>query len=143
MADTPRLVVIDDDTGVLKALSMLLQAIGYGVTPFSSATAALDHITSSQAVDIVVSDLRMAPVSGEDVLQGVRRYSTELPVIIMSGHATPEEVKRLSDLGMNGFLPKPFTPEMFNRTISEVHKTARTGLKGPVTPCLRPASARG
>lgn len=120
MVEPIRVVLVDDDPGVLRALGMLLTAIGYTVQPFSSAQAALPYIASTQEIDVVVTDLRMPEQSGEDLLLAVQRARPELPCVVMSGHATPTEVQRLSTLGMGAFLPKPFTPVAFNDTVRKL-----------------------
>lgn len=120
MSDRLRLVVIDDDSGVLRALSMLLEAIGFSVKGFTSPADAITYIQAANDVDVVVTDLRMPEVSGKDVLRAVRKFSTSLPCIVMSGHATPADVDTLTQCGMNAFLPKPFTPDLFKKTVAAV-----------------------
>lgn len=120
MSDRLRLVVIDDDGGVLRALSMLLEAIGFSVKSFTSPTEAITYIQEASDVDVVVTDLRMPVVSGEGVVRAVREFSASLPCIVMSGHATPADVDILTKCGMNAFLPKPFTPDLFKKTVAAV-----------------------
>ena len=120
MSNKLRLVVIDDDGGVLRALSMLLEAIGFSVKSFTSPTDAIAYIQGANDVDVVVTDLRMPIVSGEGVVRAIREFSPSLPCIVMSGHATPADVDVLTKCGMNAFLPKPFTPDLFKKTVAAV-----------------------
>lgn len=106
-----RLVLIDDDQGVLRALGLLLQAMKFEVTTFASPGEGIEYAASSSSVDLVVTDLRMPLLSGEDVVREVRRRQPALPIVVMSGHATSTDIAALQALGMNAFLPKPFTPD--------------------------------
>jgi DNA-binding NtrC family response regulator len=106
-----RLVLIDDDQGVLRALGLLLQAMKFEVTTFASPHEGIEYAASSSSVDLVVTDLRMPLLSGEDVVREVRRRNPTLPIVVMSGHATSTDIASLQALGMNAFLPKPFTPD--------------------------------
>jgi two-component system response regulator FixJ len=115
-----KLVLIDDDEGVLRALGMLLQALGFEVHSFSSAKDALTCALETASVDLIVSDLRMPGFSGEDVVREVRARGSRLPIIVMSGHATATDIEALRSLGMNAFVSKPFTPDTFVETVRRV-----------------------
>lgn len=112
------LVLIDDDSGVLRALALLLKTLGFDVTPFSMPTDALKYIESGVPIDLIVTDLRMPELSGQAVLRRIRSYNSSLPVIIMSGHATAQEMAALEHEGASGFIPKPFTPGHFKTAVS-------------------------
>jgi CheY-like chemotaxis protein len=111
------LLLIDDDTGVLRALGLLLKAFGYQVAAFSSPIEALEHLRSSNDIDLVLTDLRMPELSGEDVLRAIKTERGSIPVIIMSGHATDSDIARLKTHGLNAFIPKPFTPDQFKLAV--------------------------
>ena len=117
------LLLIDDDPGVLRALSLLLQAFGYTVEAFSSALEAFEYLREPNRIEVVLSDLRMPGLSGEDVLRHVRAEFAELPVLIMSGHATDGDISRLKTLGLNAFLPKPFTPAQLSAAMATLANT--------------------
>jgi two-component system response regulator GlrR len=114
-----RLVLIDDDPGVLRALGLVLSAMQYSVTSFSSPNEALSYLKGRPEVDLVVTDLRMPELSGAELLDEIRRFTANLPVIVMSGHAAASEVQDLNRKGADGFIPKPFSPQQL---VSAVHK---------------------
>ncbi len=120
MEQIKHLVLIDDDPGVLRALGLLLQTMQFQITPFSSPAEAIVFITQGSEVDLVVTDLRMPEITGEGVLTAVRKHNQDLPLIVMSGHATPTEVSELRRLGASGFIPKPFTPSQFHSVIDAI-----------------------
>jgi CheY-like chemotaxis protein len=111
------LLLIDDDPGVLRALGLLLKAFGYQVSAFSSPREALEHLRRSTDIDLVLTDLRMPELSGEDVLRTVKSEHRLIPVIIMSGHATDSDIARLKAHGLDAFIPKPFTPDQFKLAV--------------------------
>jgi DNA-binding NtrC family response regulator len=115
-----QLVILDDDPGVLRALGLLLEAMQYSVTPFSSPAEALKYVQSTRNVDVVLTDLRMPELSGSEVLGAIKSSRVELPVLVMSGHASPHEVQELKNKGADGFLPKPFTPEQISTAVNGV-----------------------
>jgi two-component system response regulator GlrR len=117
------LLLIDDDPGVLRALTLLLKAFGYTVEAFTSPLDAIAYLRAPNRIEIVLSDLRMPGLSGEDVLKQVRAEFVALPVIIMSGHATAEDMARLKSLGSNAFIPKPFTPAQLMAAMADIEST--------------------
>jgi CheY-like chemotaxis protein len=114
------IVLIDDEPSVLLALKLLLGAFGYEVREFAQSQAAVTYLTDGGACDLVLSDLRMPDPDGMGVLEIVKTDRPELPFILISGHATAEDVKRAETLGVNGFLGKPFTPEQLQRVLGGV-----------------------
>ena len=117
------LLLIDDDPGVLRALTLLLKAFGFTVEAFTSPVEALEYLRTPNTIEMVLSDLRMPELSGEDVLKQIRAEFGALPVIIMSGHATDRDVGRLKSIGLNAFVPKPFTPAQLIAAMAEIDKT--------------------
>ncbi len=111
-------MLIDDEPGVLRALSLLLRAFGYSVEAFSSPTEAIDYLRSPNSIELVLSDLRMPELSGEEVLRKIRAEFGHLPVIIMSGHATDGDIARLKSAGLSAYVPKPFTPAQLTAAIA-------------------------
>ncbi|NDC38431.1 MAG: response regulator [Proteobacteria bacterium] len=115
-----RIVLIDDEPSVLLALKLLLGAIGYEVRDFAQSHEAVAYLRDGGLCDLVLSDLRMPHPDGMGVLEIVKTDRPELPFILISGHATAEDVKRAETLGVNGFLGKPFTPEQLQRVLASV-----------------------
>lgn len=112
-----RLVLIDDEPGVLRALGLLLQTMHFEVLSFNSGRDAIKLICEEPAIDLVVTDLRMPDLDGLQVLKLVQRLCPELPVIVMSGHACQSDIQGLQNHGAKGFLPKPFTPSQFKTAL--------------------------
>jgi two-component system C4-dicarboxylate transport response regulator DctD len=108
-----RVFLIDDEPGVLKALSMVLQAFGGAVQAFPRAEEALSALKTTHqnsTPHIIVSDLRMPGLSGIELLTSLRAQGVETPFILMSGHATVIDIEEAADAGVDGYVPKPFSP---------------------------------
>jgi two-component system response regulator GlrR len=106
-----KIVLVDDDQGVLRALGLVLQTLGHQTALFTSGIEALTYLSHSPGVDIVVSDLRMPIMDGAEVLRQVRQMHPTIPVVMMSGHATPNDRATLIALGARAVLSKPFSPQ--------------------------------
>ena len=111
-APTPKhILLLDDDGSVLFALKLLLQALGNKVTEFSSPPDALKYLEEGGSCDLFLSDLRMPIMTGAEVLIASKKLRPDLPFILMSGHATEDEIAAAKENGAIGFLGKPFRPE--------------------------------
>ena len=108
LANSPQLLVVDDDPGIRELLCQYLGEQGYGVFAVEDGKA-MDAWLAGNSADLVVLDL-MLP--GEDGLSIARRLRSEhsLPIIMIS--ARGEEVDRIVGLevGADDYLPKPFNP---------------------------------
>lgn len=122
MADTAikEIILVDDEPGVLLALKLLLTALGYSITAFSDPEEALASLDLNTAAQLIISDLRMPKLDGMGLLAGVMQKRPDLPFILMSGHATGEDVEHAKKLGAKGFLAKPFTPDQLQATLKSL-----------------------
>src|SRR5690349_8003099 len=89
----PRVAIVDDDTSVRRALARLLNASSFDATMFESGQAFLDSLPTNTP-DVVVLDLHMPGMNGLDVLAALTRAGLTLPVIMITGHASPETEAR-------------------------------------------------
>lgn len=117
------LLILDDEPGVLRALSLLLQSYKCRVTALSSPLLLLEHLRAGAAPELIISDLRMPEMSGIEVLLTLRRNGCQTPFILMSGHANEAERMEAKQAGAIGFLSKPFLPQellaLVSRSISK------------------------
>ena len=120
----PLIVLIDDEPSVLLALKLLLGALGYQVKDFSKPKEAILYLQDGGACDFILSDLRMPEIDGIGVLQETKKSRPELPFILISGHATAEDIKKAQGFGAAGFIGKPFTPDQLSAAIASVKEGA-------------------
>jgi two-component system, NtrC family, response regulator GlrR len=102
-----KILLIDDDPGLLRLISIRLSAAGYDVVPESSGEKALAHL-SLHRPHIVVTDLRMSGMDGMAVFDAIHHRNPSLPVIILTAHGTIPDAVAATKRGVFGFLTKPF-----------------------------------
>jgi two-component system nitrogen regulation response regulator NtrX len=103
-------LVVDDEKAVRDSLKMILEYERYEVVFAENGDQALRAIQSGP-VDLVLLDVKMAGMDGIEVLQAIRERTTDLPVIMISGHGTIETAVEATKLGAYDFLPKPLDRE--------------------------------
>lgn len=105
-----RIFVVDDDAQVRKLLEVLLSGAGYQVEEFATGGSALERIRN-ESPDLVLLDLKMPDMSGHEVLESIRQDPATrlLPVIMLTGAATPAAKLRAHSEGVTDFLVKPFS----------------------------------
>jgi two-component system KDP operon response regulator KdpE len=101
-----RILVIDDDPHLLKALRITLTAHGYAVDTAVDGGSAL-AAASRQAPDVMVLDLGLPDMDGTDVLRDLRRWSTAPVLVLSARHGSPDKVGAL-DAGADDYITKPF-----------------------------------
>ncbi|MAT92318.1 MAG: two-component system response regulator GlrR [Halioglobus sp.] len=111
-----RILLVDDDTSLLKLLAIRLEAEGYAVETAPSAEEALVCLRNNPA-DLVITDLRMEGASGMDLFEQVRHFYPGLPVIIMSAQGTIPEAVSATQKGVFEFLTKPVEKNQLLSTI--------------------------
>lgn len=102
-----QLLIIDDDQGLLKLLTMRLTAMGFAVTACHDADTALDE-ARRQRFDLVITDLRLAAADGLAVMEEVRTLHPDLPVLILTAHGSIPGAVEAMQKGAVGYLTKPF-----------------------------------
>ena len=108
MSDT--ICLVDDEPGILKTLSELLEDEGYQVTSAKSGMDALDVIRQDPP-DLVFLDVWMPDLDGLEVLKLVRQQFPHMMVIVMSGHGSIETAVQATKLGAYDYLEKPLDSE--------------------------------
>ncbi len=107
--DRPRVLVVDDEASIRELLSKTLALVEYDVDTSADGPAALDRLrASAHAYDLLIADLRMPGMDGLSLIREVRRISTELPIIIITGFSTESSAIEAVNLGVAGYLTKPF-----------------------------------
>jgi len=104
---TARVLVVDDDPGLLRLMQLRLEAAGYGVTVADSGERALAQLAVSRP-GVVVTDLQMGGMDGIALFEAIRAESPALPVIILTAHGTIPDAVAAVKGGVFGYLTKPF-----------------------------------
>jgi DNA-binding response OmpR family regulator len=120
-----RILVVEDDPAVQKALRRLFETEGYAVEVQSDGRAALDSFQSS-APAAVVLDLRLPRVSGRDVCKEIKSISPTLPIVVLSAASDVSDKVLLLELGADDYVTKPFSPrELLARVRAALRHTVR------------------
>lgn len=101
-----RLLLVDDDPGLLKLLGLRLISEGYRVQTACSGGEALQLLVREK-VDLVISDLRMDEMDGLALFAEIQKMSPGLPVIILTAHGSIPEAVNATQQGVFSFLTKP------------------------------------
>jgi PAS domain S-box-containing protein len=126
--ETPRLLprgcrtlVVDDEPGIRDILAETLEAEGFEVTVAEDGGDALERFRAApDAFDLVLMDVSMPVLTGEQALRDMRRLRTDVPVILMSGFDQPADEGEAPPGAAAGSLAKPFTRDALLREIARV-----------------------
>jgi DNA-binding response OmpR family regulator len=120
-----RILVVEDDPAVQRALDRLFTAEGFGVDLRFSGTDAVESFRNSPA-SAVILDLRLPGMSGRDVCRELKRLSPDLPVIVLSARAEVADKVLLLELGADDYVTKPFSPkELLARVRAALRRSHR------------------
>jgi DNA-binding NtrC family response regulator len=100
------ILVIDDEKNIREGLAAALELDGYDVLLAADGTEGL-NIALHEEIDLVITDLKMPGVSGEEVLRRVTTETPGIPVIVLTGHGTVENAVEAMRAGAYDFLTKP------------------------------------
>ena len=106
-----KILIVDDDPVVGKSFDRVLSGRGYVVVTASDGAEALRKI-ATESYDAVFTDIRMPGMDGIAVAEQIKSRQPWLPVVIVSGYATPENEARARAAGVSAVLHKPLSPEM-------------------------------
>jgi two-component system response regulator HydG len=126
-ADRPtRLLIVDDDPGHLATLKTITRSWGYTTETADDGDVAVELI-QSKPVDLVLTDVRMARMSGMELLDRIKRYNPAIPVIVMTAYSSVESAVEALKAGAYDYLIKPLDFEVLKLTIERACEHA--GLK--------------
>ena len=113
-----RLLLVDDDPGLLKLLGMRLVSDGYSVLTAESGPEALRTL-SRDKVDLVVSDLRMDEMDGLQLFSEIQKVQPGMPVIILTAHGSIPDAVAATQQGVFSFLTKPVDKDALYKAIDD------------------------
>ncbi len=106
----PRILVIDDEEAIRKALRMILEYDGYEVIQAATGEDGV-RLVEREAPDLVFLDIKMPGMDGLEVLQKLRHLVDTTPIVVVSGHATITTAVEATRLGAFDFIEKPLSEE--------------------------------
>ncbi len=118
-----KILVVDDCATTRKLLTLYLKSKGYEVVTAENGLDALEKV-GKESVNLVLSDLNMPYMDGIELVRNLRANpdTAELPVVMVTTEADPEEKEKAMKAGANGYMIKPVTAEMVAQNIKEIMK---------------------
>ena len=117
-APRPLIAIVDDEESVRRALRRLMLSAGFRAQTFSSGAALLASLDSDPPCCVVV-DLHMPELNGFDLQARLNASPHALPVVIITGHDTPEAQKRAMDAGAIAYLRKPIDDRVLLEAVAQ------------------------
>ena len=121
-----RILVVEDDRAVQKALRRLFESEGYSVEAAFDGAAGLGAFRTA-APSAVVLDLRLPKMSGQDVCREIKERAPSLPIIVLSAASDVVDKVLLLEMGADDYVTKPFSPrELLARVRTAMRRSTRT-----------------
>lgn len=100
---------IDDDEEMINAITLMMDLLGYQVTPFLNAPNAAEALQAGERPELILLDINMPQVSGIDLLEYIRTKLklADLPIIMLSAEFTDVQVDQAYELGADAYVTKP------------------------------------
>lgn len=122
------ILVIDDEKNIREGLAADFEMDGYNVKLAANGKEGLDYLSKGD-VDIVITDLRMSGISGEDVLKQVTTQMPGIPVIVLTGHGSIDSAVSAMQNGAYDFLTKPLNLEHLELVVKRALKGRELSLQ--------------
>lgn len=140
-----RVLVVDDDPVVGKSIDRILSSRGYAVIAAAGGEEAMDRL-AREDYDVVYTDIRMPGMNGLEVARHIKQSRPWLPVVIVTGYGNDENEAEAREIGVDGFLRKPLSPEMVESTADSLTTTPDPAMASfPLAPgaikAVEPATA--
>jgi PAS domain S-box-containing protein len=134
------LLIVDDEPVVRELAKRCLERQGYNVLVAENGQTAIDIVRSEgHRIQLVVLDLGMPGMSGEETLPHLRALQPDLDVIVSSGYSETETLRLFRGARVSGFIQKPYTVRDLAREVKSAlasHSGGRTSLRSPASPRL-------
>ena len=116
--NSARLLLVDDDPGLLKLLGLRLSSEGFSVATAESGHEAL-RLLAREKIDLVISDLRMDEMDGLQLFAEIQKGQPGMPVIILTAHGSIPDAVSATQQGVFSFLTKPVDKDALYKAIDD------------------------
>ena len=124
------ILIVDDEPQVADVLSRSLTRQGHRTSVVHSGQEAIDRVRTTSP-DAMFLDVSMPGMNGLDVMAEVKRIKPTLAIVVITGHATPDEVDRVRALGAVDVIQKPSALTHYHRAIERLHTQASADAPRP------------
>ena len=103
-----RILLVDDDPSIANMIRQMLERFGYTVTSMTESTTALERFKSDpDDFDLVVTDMSMPKMSGDQLAAELMKIRKNVPILLCTGHSDAVDEKKARQIGIKGFAMKP------------------------------------
>ncbi len=121
LSGTEKILLVDDEKLVNKAIKSALQHIGYKVSGITNSPKALDTFKDNpEGFDLIITDFNMPKMTGIELTKKVKEIRGDIPVLLISGNNSKINPNRAKSLGIDKILDKPFLIKELGQAIREV-----------------------
>jgi len=125
-AKPPRVLVVDDEPQIVRALKVVLREAGFDAVPAETASEALD-LAAVRPPEAAIVDLVLPDLDGVEVTRRLREWS-EMPILVLSAVGEEEQKVRALEAGADDYITKPFgTRELVARLQAALRRAGRSG----------------
>src|SRR5213594_4553616 len=119
MSDTAKILLVDDEPGMLRYIRTLLEVDDYKVETASTGEEALERVQNGLQPDLVLLDLLMPGIDGLETLEQLRQLRPGVKVVMLSCVADTRKVVQAIRLGAHDYLTKPFQKSELDTVIDQ------------------------
>src|SRR5262245_27327684 len=122
------ILVVDDEKNIRRTLGMVLSGVGYRMLEAGSAEQALECLKNPlHPIDLAIVDLKLPGLSGLDLLESMKRddATSDIPVVVISGHASVQDAVQAIKLGASDFFEKPLNRDRIVVSVENSIRGAR------------------
>lgn len=102
-----RILIVDDEESIIRSVGALLETESHSVTGVMSGTEALKEL-KTKPFDLMITDIRMSPVDGLEIIQWCKKNRPEMPAVVISALTSDEAEDMAREAGCCGYIRKPF-----------------------------------
>jgi two-component system response regulator AtoC len=119
MTDKIKILVVDDDDSIRRYIAKLLTQNGYDVSTVSNGKDAVNDLRTGAEVSLVILDILMPEMDGLETLAEVRKFSSDIPVLMLSALGQTNIIVKAMKAGATDYLVKPFEEEELELAITK------------------------
>lgn len=121
VSGTETILLVDDESDIREIGREMLEALGYAVISADSGERAIaEFSTDPDRIDLVVLDMIMPKMDGEEVYQRLRSIRPDVKILLSSGYSRSGQAARILEKGCNGFIQKPFNMQRLSIKVREI-----------------------
>ena len=120
-ADLPRVLIVDDEQAIVAEVANYLRRKGYDVVTAGNGREALE-LQKSRPADVAITDLLMPDMRGDELIRRLRETQPDLPILVMTGHTTFGDDRKVVVDGASAVLKKPIVLQELTESLKELRR---------------------